>query len=394
MINRRRSARSTGRLFGGLTTSLVVHSTAVLFFGAMSTLNWVGASEPQPLLEQDMDVVSVSTKEWERNAATGPLPPPSDHSAKQHKEAADPPLPAGQVVDVAPGNDQRPADSKYLAEHDNRVANETRAREQTPFYARAMPKQTSLTPKEQQEEKLKGNQGTGTDDATKAEKAQLAEREIPKTLERPKVATLQRSEDGETNARGESAKSSGLSNRLQVRPGTLDEDNHPGSEGRAGTPDAPNLPNSSGAPGAAVGAAPNDFLNVPIGDGTFLNTREFKYAGFFNRVKQRVGEQWRPNDEIRRRDPRGHATSRRRITVVDVTLDDEGRVSDIQVSQSCGIDFLDQEAVAAFERAQPFPNPPTGLFDQDRHVRFRFGFHIDNDPGGQSPLFFGRSNRW
>ena len=56
-----------------------------------------------------------------------------------------------------------------------------------------------------------------------------------------------------------------------------------------------------------------------------------------------------------------------------MTLDDEGRVSDIRVSQSCGVDFLDEEAVAAFERAQPFPNPPTGLFDEDRHVRFRFG---------------------
>jgi TonB family protein len=392
MSNRRR--RSKSRFLGGLTTSVVVHGTAVLFFGALSTLNWVGASEPQPLVVPDVDVVTVSTKDWERNAAAGPLPPPSNHSAKQNKEPANPPLPTGQVVDVATGNDQRPADSKYLAEHDNRVANETRAREQTPFYARAMPKQTSLTQKEQEAEKLKGNQGTGTDDATKAEKAQLAEREIPKTLEHAKVATLERSEDGETNARGESAKSSGLSNRLQVRPGTLDEDSHPGSEGRAGSPDAPSLPDASGAPGAVVGAAPNDFLNVPTGDGTFLNTREFKYAAFFNRVKQRVGEQWRPNDEIRRHDPNGRVASRRRITVVDVTLDDGGRVSQIQVSQSCGVDFLDQEAVAAFERAQPFPNPPTGLFDQDRHVRFRFGFHIDNDPGGRLPLIPGGASHW
>jgi TonB family protein len=176
-----------------------------------------------------------------------------------------------------------------------------------------------------------------------------------------------------------------------VRPGALDEDNHPGSEGKAGVPDAPERPGSAGTPVDAVGAAPNDFLqNVPIGDGTFLNTREYKYAGFFNRVKQRVGEQWRPNDALRQKDPHGHAAGRRRITVLDVVLGEDGRVTDIRVSQSCGIDFLDEEAVAAFERAQPFPNPPTGLFDEDRHVRFRFGFHIDNDPGSQSPFHFGR----
>ena len=389
-IPSRRSARSVGRSLGGLTTSLGVHVAAALSFGAFSALGWIDANQPPPVLEQDVDVVPISSKDWERNLAADSLPLPSTSTIAHRKEASNTPLPAGQVVDVAAGNDEKPADAKYLSEHDNSIAKETRAREQTPFYGKAMPRQTTVhgSDSKEQDNRIKGNQGTGTDDATKSEKTQIAERDIPKTLLPSKVATLERSEDGETLARGDSPNTNGNSNHLQVKPGTLAaQDPHPGSEGTAGVPDAPNLPGSAGVPGTTVGAAPNDFLqSVPIGDGTFLNTREFKYASFFNRVKQRVGEQWRPSDELRRKDPRGHATSHSRITVVDVTLDDEGRVSDIRVSQSCGIDFLDEEAVAAFERAQPFPNPPTGLFDEDRHVRFRFGFHLDNQPGNPLPI--------
>jgi len=41
------------------------------------------------------------------------------------------------------------------------------------------------------------------------------------------------------------------------------------------------------------GAAPNDHLSdVDEGTGTFLNTKEWKYASFFNRVKQSVGMHW------------------------------------------------------------------------------------------------------
>ncbi len=397
-ISSRRSPRSAGRLVGGLTTSLVVHVAAVLFFGAFATLDWIGAKQP-PAVEQDVDVVHVSSKEWDRNLApAGSLPAPSvSPAAAHHKEAPVTALPQGQVVAVATGNDQKPEVAKYLAEHDNTVAKETRAREQTAFYGKAMPRQTTVHEADSKEQqKLKGNQGTGTDDAAKAEKTQIAEREIPKTLVQPKVATLERSEDGETRARGDSTITNGSSDHLQVKPGTLAAgEANSGSDGKAGVPDAPDNPHSAGVTGTAVGAAPNDFLqNVPIGDGTFLNTREYKYAAFFNRVKQRVGEQWRPNDEMRRKDLRGHAASRTRITVVDVTLDEEGRVSDVHVSQSCGVDFLDVEAVAAFQRAQPFPNPPTGLFDEDRRIRFRFGFHIDNDPGGSSPLLRGRHGHW
>jgi hypothetical protein len=35
------------------------------------------------------------------------------------------------------------------------------------------------------------------------------------------------------------------------------------------------------------------------------------------------------------------------------------------------------EAVKAFERAQPFPNPPPGLLATDQTVKFQFGFFLE-----------------
>ena len=52
--------------------------------------------------------------------------------------------------------------------------------------------------------------------------------------------------------------------------------------------------------------APDHVEGVDVGDATFLNTREWKFAGFFNRVKQNVAEVWNPMDAARVRDPTGY----------------------------------------------------------------------------------------
>ncbi len=128
-----------------------------------------------------------------------------------------------------------------------------------------------------------------------------------------------------------------------------------------------------------AGAAANDHLkDVEEGDGTFLSTREWKYASFFNRVKQSVGQNWDPNTQMRLRDPSGQIYGGRdRYTMLTVTLDQTGRLKDAFVEKSSGLDFLDLEAIKAFERAQPFPNPPPGLLATDATVRFQFGFFLE-----------------
>jgi TonB family protein len=62
---------------------------------------------------------------------------------------------------------------------------------------------------------------------------------------------------------------------------------------------------------------------------------------------------------------------------LNVVLDGNGRLKDAFVDKSSGLDFLDLEAIKAFERAQPFPNPPPGILATDQTVKFQFGFYLE-----------------
>jgi TonB family protein len=127
---------------------------------------------------------------------------------------------------------------------------------------------------------------------------------------------------------------------------------------------------------AGGGGGTNDWLkDVDEGDETALNAKKWKFASFFNRVKRSVAEHWKPDVEYRRRDPTGNVYGMRdRITVLRVQLRPDGSLANVIVEQPCGVDFLDDEAIAAFKGAQPFPNPPRQLVDESGMIQFRFAF--------------------
>ena len=55
------------------------------------------------------------------------------------------------------------------------------------------------------------------------------------------------------------------------------------------------------------------------------------------------------------------------------------------MARSSGLDFLDQTAIDAFKRAQPFPDPPGSLADEHGVIPFTFGFRVMSwamGPGG------------
>jgi TonB family protein len=71
------------------------------------------------------------------------------------------------------------------------------------------------------------------------------------------------------------------------------------------------------------------------------------------------------------------------VTVLSVTLRSDGQLEATTVTRSSGLAFLDNEAVDAFRKAQPFAAPPTGLLEDGR-VRFNFGFIFE--PSGHSSV--------
>ncbi len=325
-----------------LLLALAWHGALVLFLSLLST------PRPPRTVARPVTVRRFSARQWEKNRGNA-------SAAVARRER---PAPNGQIVDVAPGNGRETERARYVAETSNTVAAETRAREQVQRYSRATAK-TSANP-----EALPSGRGSLGGRTAKA----------PKPV--------------------------GLMDRLsawggrQPRLSELVQPALPGPERPDADPsEHPGLPSgdpsiaSAGDAAEEGGGAPNDDLrDVAAGDGTYLNTREWQYAGFFNRVKQAVSARWDPNGRLRARDPSGRAGILDRVTVLQVALRADGSLADCFVARSSGLDYLDLEAVQSFERAQPFPNPPPALV-RGGLIRFSFGFTLSHEPGGLPQLF-------
>ena len=127
-------------------------------------------------------------------------------------------------------------------------------------------------------------------------------------------------------------------------------------------------------------ASNNDFVEeVPLGDMTNLNTTEFKYYGFYHRIRQKLEQHWGSSikDKAKNlyRSGRRMPASENLITSVTVTLDDHGQIVDMQIEGTSGVRELDQAAIESFNKAGPFPNPPKGLLVGGR-ATIQWGFVV------------------
>ena len=386
------SARDRLRVVLAVVLALVGHAVmvAVLLFLSHLQLDTPPLTFARAKVERPVAFRPLTAQQFEKNRGKdAPALASRDRKPKAEKPKEKPRAteqPPGQVVDVAPGNNEVSPDARFAAETNNAVKKETRAKEQTAFYRNAMPKRTSTKPSEADGKdpvevaSQSGNDGIGQDDRPLKEQPQSATLEIPEQKAQSELK-LKAPTVGGTGpvvaSRDEVEAMQGNSRRLNLAMGAPSQEE--GSEGRMGRPGAANLLPSPSVLDSVSGAAANDHLDdVDVGDGTYLNTREWKYASFFNRVKQSVGQQWNPNAQLRLRDPTLQIYGGRdRHTLLQVTLTADGRLKDAWVEKSSGLDFLDLEAVKAFERAQPFPNPPSGLIASDQTVKFSFGFYLE-----------------
>jgi hypothetical protein len=140
----------------------------------------------------------------------------------------------------------------------------------------------------------------------------------------------------------------------------------------------------------SVGSGTQDHLEgIDEGSETALNAKRWVYATFFNRVKERVREHWKPAEEYQRRDPTGKIYGGEdRYTLLKVVLKADGSLANVSVDHTCGLDFLDDTAIEAFKEAQPFINPPRKLVE-DGHgtVSFAFGFFFEVSGSPRMKLF-------
>jgi TonB family protein len=110
----------------------------------------------------------------------------------------------------------------------------------------------------------------------------------------------------------------------------------------------------------------NDFVEeIPLGDFTQLNTTEFKYYGFYHRIKQKLEQFWGLNikDKVSSlyRQGRRLPAGENHITSLKITLDKKGKIIDVKIKSTSGFRELDDAAIESFNNAGPFPNPPKGM---------------------------------
>ncbi|MGZ3693118.1 MAG: energy transducer TonB family protein [Bdellovibrionota bacterium] len=132
-----------------------------------------------------------------------------------------------------------------------------------------------------------------------------------------------------------------------------------------------------------AGSATNDYLkDVKDGDKTMLSTKEFVYFGYYRRIRERLEVAWstrlRSTLDSYVYGGRQLANDRNYVTGVIVVLDRNGKVTGVQLLQGSGARDLDQAAIDAFQSAGPFPDPPSGIVDENGQIKIRWDFVLQS----------------
>ena len=294
----------------------------------------------------------------------------------------------GQVVNLPPSAEtEAPEQADYLAETNNRTERETRSRHARNDYKNAMNELSHADPsKDTNKTELTPpvTIKSGANKQVQKESSKEGRLSLPKLTMRDslRLETDRTLGDLFNQTASDEVPRTGNGDLLSLGVGNRDGAGRGSAERDQGTGITDILMPPVGVLARLDGAPASDHLeDVEEGEGTFLNTRRFKYASFFNRVHKGVSQTWSPLREFRRRDPSGRVYGRKaRVTVLSVTLDEAGSLTDVGVARSSGLEFLDREAIAAFRRAQPFPNPPEGLIDDRDEISFNFSFHLVLNP--------------
>ena len=130
---------------------------------------------------------------------------------------------------------------------------------------------------------------------------------------------------------------------------------------------------------AQTGGLPQDYVKgLKEGEVTALNTREYVFFGYFQRIRGRLDHAWSGvlRDRLIKlyRSGRQLASDMDHTTRVLVTLNATGEIVRVQIVEESGTRDLDDAAVKAFNQAGPFPNPPRGLVDATGNIQIRWDF--------------------
>jgi TonB family protein len=360
------------RLVSAALLALALHINAVFLAGVLMR-RWAPSAAELRARAAKGEPEAIEITALDDDAARRIVADLERMQAKQEeaeiKKEQESPVAPGQVVDLPPPPDpSRPDHARYVSEHDSSVQKETKKMGRFDDRAAAAREaRRSPTPPSPSLLAMRSPEPASPRTQGRASPGRM------RPLERSPEA-LPRSEDG------------ALPGAPPPSPAPSMEP--PGSPGRP--PGAVALLPSERQLAQAIGGGTQDHLpEVEEGDSTALNSRSWKFASFFNRVKRQVAEHWKPAAEYGRRDPTGQIYgSGHWVTFLRIVLKPDGALSSVVVTQSSGIEFLDDVAVEAIKMAQPYPNPPPQLVDPASGVlSFKFGFFFDVGSGSRMKIY-------
>lgn len=138
---------------------------------------------------------------------------------------------------------------------------------------------------------------------------------------------------------------------------------------------------ASGGHGRTVSSTSDYLENVPVGDLTHLNTIEYKFYGYYFRIRQKLEGFWgrsvQEKAALLAKNGRAIASEDEHVTALRIVMNEEGEIVDVVVLGTSGVKELDDAAIESFNDAGPFPNPPKDLI-VDGRVTIEWGFVVNS----------------
>jgi TonB family protein len=130
---------------------------------------------------------------------------------------------------------------------------------------------------------------------------------------------------------------------------------------------------------ADQGSAPQDYVNgYHESDRTLLNTKEYLFYGYYQRIRARLDSAWVPILKAKLNHyyntGRHLASEMEHRTKVLVVMNGTGEIVKVELVSESGTRDLDEAAIDAFNEAGPFPNPPKGIVNAGGEIEIPWEF--------------------
>jgi protein TonB len=305
----------------GLSTAVIGSILFHVFFG-LSLLLY----QPKPMVQDRIEIQMVET------------PPPMPKMEDVIKDSAK------QIVDQDDKalNKEIDPKAKFLSKNDQKVEKQTLAKQHGDFQNRAT---RATNPGNGGQKQFKMSDFTPKFDVAKAVRdRQTEEKKFDQDPDAYKLAQKQKQKERDPAQANPSA----------VKPGET---------------------------GEQVSQSVDYIKDLDPGLETLLSTREFVYYTYYARIRRQLNQFWGPKVKEKLvamyRSGRQIASSSDKITKCLITLDKEGKLVRVQIIGISGVHELDEAAVEAFKLAEPFPNPPKGIIEDDGTIRLRWDFILE-----------------